>query len=224
MDEPRPLSHGDKMRLWHASRTPEQKAEWRKRVSAGTTAGMDNWHAGRSEEHKALANQRIAEAALCNSWRPRPNNNGFKKGHKAMSSPEALARATQTRMQKASIKRIMQEVVSDNPEVVRDCLLAGLLARPPHSAPYLIIAAQDIDGRPREAEPPVERPTDLSDLTYEQLVARAIAVATRLRDDAQERAELARERAERCSLEAPQGGLPVIDLVPNSASAGLEKL
>jgi hypothetical protein len=211
MSDP-PLTHSQKMKAWHASRTPEQRAAWRQKTSLATTAGMHKWHAGRTEEHKALANQRIADAALCNSWRPRARNNLWQKGRKPVGNvtPDALARAAHTRMQKASIRKIMQEVVSDQPELIRDCLINGLLARPPHSAAYLIVAAAYLDGRPREADPPTPPTNTLAELTNDQLLDRAIAVARRLQQDAQERAALARERAER----AARSTLSVIDVTP----------
>lgn len=51
---------------------------------------------------------------------------------------------------KGSIKRIFEEVATDNPELIRKAIEDGLKARAPKSAPYLTLAAAYVDGKPRD--------------------------------------------------------------------------
>jgi hypothetical protein len=51
---------------------------------------------------------------------------------------------------KASIRAVFEEVASDDPELIRRAVRAGLEAPPPKSFPYLQLAAFYVDGRPVE--------------------------------------------------------------------------
>jgi len=166
---------------WYASLTPEQRAERNRHISVGTKAGMHRWHAGRTEEERELSRQRIKASAMCRIGLPRNDNPGhrWQKGHHPVNNvtPVALAKRELTKKMKASVKRIMADLVGTQPELVRDALIEGLQARPPYSMPYLILASAYLDGKPREAEPEGEPRIDLSDLTLDELRARALRVA-----------------------------------------------
>jgi hypothetical protein len=172
-----------------ASHTPEERAARRERISAGVREAMPRWQAGRTPEHKETACQRIKAAALCHLWTPvtRNNPNAWPKGRRPVGnvSPSALARRELTKVQKASVKRIMADLVGTQPELVRDALIEGLQARPPFSVPYLVLASAYLDGKPIDANPDAERGLDLSGLTREQLVARALEIAQTMQEKQQ---------------------------------------
>jgi hypothetical protein len=151
---------------------------------------MPRWQASRTPEDKETARQRIKAAALCHLWTPitRNNPNAFKKGRRPVgnTTPAALARRELTMVQKASIKRIMADLVGTQPELVRDALIEGLQARPPFSVPYLVLASAYLDGKPIDANPDAERGLDLSGLTREQLVARAFDIARTMQEKSSE--------------------------------------
>jgi hypothetical protein len=60
-------------------------------------------------------------------------------------SPDKVPRAL-----KASIRRVIEEIASDDPELIRAAVRAGLSAPPPKSFPYLQLAAFYVDGKPVE--------------------------------------------------------------------------
>jgi hypothetical protein len=51
---------------------------------------------------------------------------------------------------KASIRAVFEEVATEDPELIRRAVRAGLEAPPPKSFPYLQLAAFYVDGRPVE--------------------------------------------------------------------------
>ena len=197
------MGNSEALKRYHASRTPEQKAAWREKVSLGTSVGMDQWHASRTPEHRELARQRIKDARLCRIFVPNQRGNRWQKGRKPVgnTTETALAKREFTKVRTASVKRILKDIVETQPELIRDAIIEGLLAPPPRSFPYIALAAAYLDGKPIDAEPPVERPNDLSELTTEQLLQRAVSIATRMSREAQERAAA-----------LTNGPLPVIDV------------
>ena len=84
---------------------------------------------------------------------------------------------TLAKIEKASIKRIMKDLATTEPELFRDAIIAGLLAPPPRSFPYIALAAAYLDGKPVDAgthrELDTSLPIDLSSLSREQLGERA---------------------------------------------------
>jgi hypothetical protein len=70
--------------------------------------------------------------------RPKNLRSGRRKGSKD-KVPRSL---------KMSIVRICQEVVTQDPALIRRAIRNGLKARPPASFPYLQLAAHYLDGRP----------------------------------------------------------------------------
>ncbi|HXG90322.1 MAG TPA: hypothetical protein VNJ02_18505 [Vicinamibacterales bacterium] len=201
MDEPKPRKKRPAMKLWHASRTPEQRAAWREKVSIGTSVGMDMWHAQRTQAERDKSRQLITDAAVARMWIRRQPGAGtkFLKGHAVANSnsPEALALRTMNQIQKASVARILKDIVRVQPELIRDAIIEGLQAPPPRSFPYIALAAAYLDGKPVDA-PPVggDNREDLSELTRDQLLARALNVANQLQRE-----------------HAPEPALPVIDIV-----------
>lgn len=198
-----PSSRSLALKRYHASRTPEQRAERSARISLFTRAGMYEWHAGRTDAEREQSRQAISDAALSRTWAPKTPGNKFRKGHKpvANTTPEALARRTLTQVRNASVERILADIVGTQPELLYDAIIEGLKAAPPRSFPYIGLAAAYLDGRPIDAPPPEDNRPDLSELTRDQLLARALEVARRLQ------------------AEAPQevrNGLPVIDVIPEA--------
>jgi hypothetical protein len=193
------------LKSYHASRTPEEKAAWRAKVSQRTTEGMHAWHAGKTEAERQLANQHIAEAARCRIGIPRKGNPGhrWQKGHKPVgnTTPDALARRAQTRIRNASLKQIIKDLVLEEPEEWRDLVRRGRDAENPLQAfPFLSLALQYTDTKANEIEP--DRPArNLSELTNEELLQRAIDVASRLQSEVRKQAEI-----------VAGNSLPVIDV------------
>ncbi len=196
-DENARRRNSEAMKRWHASQTPEQRAALRERIRVGTTAGMHEWHAQRTEAEREQSTQHIRDAALCRVWSPQRPGHKWQKGRGPVgnTTPEALARRSMTRVEAASVKRILKDIVAVQPELVRDAIIEGLLATPPRSFPYIALAAAYLDGKPIDAQPPVDNREDLSELTRDELLARALAIARRL-------------KAEQA------GELPVIDVIP----------
>ena len=120
-------------------------------------------------------------------------------------SDEATQLRSLKQVQQASVKKILKDLIGVRPELIRDALIEGLMAAPPRSFPYVALAAAYLDGKPIDAEPANPHTADLSELTRDQLLARALAVASRLQKDSEERESLAREL---------NRGLPIIDVTP----------
>ena len=99
---------------------------------------------------------------------------------------EALARREFTRVKAASVKRILKEIVGIEPDLIRAAIIDGLSAPPPRSFPYIALAAAYLDGKPIDAEPPIQAIADLSELTNEQLRERAALLAAHFRGEVQE--------------------------------------
>lgn len=94
-----------------------------------------------------------------------------------------IGNTTIAKVRQASVLRIMKEVVSDDPELIRETIIAGLTAPAPRSFPYLALVTAMLDGKP-PAEPREPSPLDLSNLTHEQLVEKAQHVMKLLTDGA----------------------------------------
>ena len=205
-DEPKPASSSAALKRYHASRTPAQRAAWRKRVSLGTSSGMDAWHARRTDAERQQARQRIKDAAICRTWSPQAPAKQWQRGHKPVgnTTPDALARRSLTRVQTASVKKIMRDIVGVRPDLIRDAIIEGLQAAPPRSFPYIALAAAYLDGKPIPAGPPIDGREDLSSLTRDQLLTRALCVAQRL-------------QAEEQSVASGGEALPVIEVMPEPA-------
>jgi len=121
--------------------------------------------------------------------------------------------ATQLRslkqVQQASVKKILKDLIGVRPELIRDALIEGLMAPPPRSFPYVALAfAYDV-GKPREAEPDNPQTMDISELTKDQLLARVLALASRLQKDSEEREVLVDELKR-----SPGSELAIIDITP----------
>lgn len=115
---------------------------------------------------------------------------------------------TLAKLAKASIRSIFKDLATTQPELYRDAIIAGLLADPPRSYPYLCLALYTIDGKPVDAEPVSQPIADLSELSKDDLIRRALNIAAKLQRDSQERDDLQRER------EARGVGLAIIDITP----------
>ncbi|MBP7779487.1 MAG: hypothetical protein KA371_20405 [Acidobacteria bacterium] len=186
----------------NASRTPEERAVWLERVREGTRAGARAWQASRTPEQRQQASLRMRDAALCRSFSGRESpGTPFQKGYQPVNTPKTIALRSLSKVQNASVKRILRDVVGTQPDLLRDAIIEGLQAPPPRSFPYIALAAAYLDGKPINTDPPADGRDDLSDLTGDQLMARALAVAAHLRQQAEER-------------EGAQ--LPVIDVAPTS--------
>lgn len=185
--------------------TPEQRANH----SRKTKAGMHAWHAGRSEVERLASNLKRTDAAVIQMWVPKgPRPGHHHGGGKRKVDPNTpVSNTTLAKIEKASVKRILKDLVGVQPELIKDAIIAGLLAAPPRSFPYVALAAAYLDGKPIDAEPPAEHIVDLSHLTRDQLLQRALGIARRLQIDTNEQAALVQER------EARGAGLAVIDAV-----------
>ncbi len=197
-------SNAEALRRYHASRTPEQKAAWRKRVSQATAEAVTAWHGQRSPEAKEATRERCRDAALCRTFAPRRPGHRLPKGKSFPMShtPEAIAARSTKAVQKASIARILREIVVTEPEMIRAALVEGISAPPPKSFPYLMMAASYLDGKPIDLDPDAGRNShDLSGLSNEELISRATAAVERMRRELRV---------------APAEQHPVIDVTPTS--------
>jgi hypothetical protein len=192
-------AHSAYMKGYHASRTPEERAAWREQVSLGTAIAMLAWHARRTPEQRDQTRQRQSDAAVCRMFLPHQPGTKLQKGQRPVASPDMPALRALSRVQSASVKRILKEIVTTDPDLMRDAIIEGLQAPPPRSFPYIALAAAYLDGKPVNGDPPNDGRPDLSNFTNDELVARALAVATHLRQQAEDC-----ERAQ----------LPVIDVTP----------
>lgn len=52
---------------------------------------------------------------------------------------------------KASVVRVLEAVVSDDPELVAQAILRGLRGKPRESFPFVQLAAHYLDGKPKES-------------------------------------------------------------------------
>jgi hypothetical protein len=207
---------GSSNQAWWDARTPEQRANH----SRKTKAGMHAWHAGRSEAERSASNQKRTDAAVMQMWVPKGPRTSRKGGRKQVDPNTPVSNTTLAKIEKASVKRILKDLVGTQPELIKDAIIAGLLAPPPRSFPYVALAAAYLDGKPVDAEPPAERIVDLSHLTRDQLLQRALGIARRLQADTDEQSDLIKER------EARGVGLAVIDavVIPNPEDMTPEQL
>lgn len=88
-----------------------------------------------------------------------------------------VGKTTLAKIEKASVHRIIKDLVGTQPELIKDAIIAGLLAPPPRSFPYIALAAAYLDGKPAQAEPVSQPIVDLSELTRDQLAERAHRLA-----------------------------------------------
>ncbi len=185
--------------------------------SPETTRGMYAWHAKRTPEQKEAFRQKARDAAVCRMWIPKGPRHGRKPGAKNKRKsvdPKTIVRGpdgtttTLAQIERASIKRIIKDLATTQPELFRDAIIAGLLAPAPRSYPYVFLAAQYLDGKPVDAEPVSQPVLDLSEQSKDDLIRRALRIAANLQKDAQERDDLERER------EARGAGLAIIDITP----------
>lgn len=172
-------SQSEKLKAYYAAMTPERRAEWRKNISVATKAGMHRWHARRTEESREHSRALQSDAAICRIWIKRTPKYKFPEGHAPMSNHD---RAALTRVEKASVKRILKDLATTRPDLFKDAIIDGLLAPAPRSFPYIALAAAYLDGKPVDAEPVPSAIVDLSSLTPEELLQRALSIAHTLRE------------------------------------------
>ena len=82
---------------------------------------------------------------------------------------------------KALILGICEEIVTENPELIRRALIAGFTAKPPRSLPYLKLVAHYLDGKPREHVPlaaPLDARYSEAAEAFKAKLARLAAAAT----------------------------------------------
>lgn len=191
-EKPKPKGgNSEALKRWHASRTPEQKAAWREKVAINTSIGMIAWNAGRTAGEKAVTSELIKASEICRTFtRRRTPRTVFKKGHRPVHNhpPASPALRELARVQKASIVRIIRDLVLDEPEKWREAIIRGRDARPPHSFPYVALAAAYLDGKPVNADPPIRSIRDLSELSAAELQDRAVALVNRLKSANEQRA------------------------------------
>lgn len=97
-----------------------------------------------------------------------PGNAGRPKGSK-----DEVPRSV-----KASIRAVLEDVISSEPGLIRDAIMRGLRAAPPRSFQYVQLAAHYVDGKP-EDRLEIRNLANLSDPELEQLEARlARAIGT----------------------------------------------
>lgn len=181
--------------------------------SLNVSIAMEIHHANRTKEQKEATRQKQADAAVCKMWIPKGPRYGRQLGSANKVDPNTpVGTTTLAKIEKASVKRILKDLVGTRPELIMDALIAGLLATPPRSFPYIALAAAYLDGKPINAEPSSEV-VDLSNLTKDELMQRALAIAQTLKDGADGRLNLAKESMERAAREARGVGLAVIDAV-----------
>jgi hypothetical protein len=51
---------------------------------------------------------------------------------------------------KASIKKVFEDIATEDPELIKNAVLKGLRGKPRESFPYVQIAAHYIDGKPAD--------------------------------------------------------------------------
>ncbi len=187
---------------------------------------MYAWHARRTPEQKQATRDKMRDSHVARMWIPKGPRYGRQLGaqnKRHNMDPNTIIRGpdgtttTLAKLQKASIKRIMVDLATTQPELFRDAIIAGLLADPPKSYPYLALALYTIDGKPVDAEPVSQPIADLSELSKDDLVRRALQIAAKLQRDSQERDDLERER------EARGTGLAVIDITPEDITPEREQ-
>jgi hypothetical protein len=123
------------------------------------------------EQRRELALKR-SDAVVCKMWVFKGPRYGSRKGRK-MDGNTPVGQTTLAKIEKASIKRIIKDLATTDPELFREAIVAGLQAAPPRSFPYLALAAAYLDGKPIDAEPPISSSVDLSQLTQQELKDRA---------------------------------------------------
>lgn len=143
--------------------------------------GMLRWHASRTAEQKAATSLKLSDAAVCRLWvrngrgNPNPSINsspGPRKKKMDLNTP--IGATTIRKVRRASVLKILKDLAETRPELFEDCIVAGLQAPPPRSAPYLLAALSWIDGRPVSADAVTQDPADdLSHLSTDDLRRRA---------------------------------------------------
>jgi hypothetical protein len=132
----------------------------------------------RTPEQKAAHSQKISDAHVCNMWiphGPRPGNIGGAGRPRSnnVDGHTPVGNTTLAKLEKASIKKIIKDLATTEPELFREAIIAGLLAPPPRSFPYLALAAAYLDGKPVDGDPPIQQIVDLSALSRDELRDRA---------------------------------------------------
>jgi hypothetical protein len=177
---------------------------------AAISASLFLHHELRTPEQKAATSQKMSDSQVERMWIPKGPRHGRQPGSRNKVDPNTpIGGTTLAKIEKASVKRILKDIVGTQPELLRDAIIQGLAAPPPRSFPYIALAASYLDGRPREADPPTEYQVDLSNMTGRELMQRALNIAQRLKDNADEKAAIVQESAERAAREARR--LPIID-------------
>jgi hypothetical protein len=141
------------------------------------------WRANQTPEEREAFQQRMRDVAVMQLWipkGPRPGPRINRGGRKKMDPNTPCGGTTLAKIEKASIKRIIKDLVGVRPELVENALIDGLMAPPPRSFPYVALCAAYTDGKPIDAEPESPLRTDLSNLSREQLMARALRIAAGL--------------------------------------------
>jgi hypothetical protein len=183
---------------------------------------MRDWWATRTSEQREHHRRAVVDAHVDKVWlkvRLPKGRTGREPGARnKLTMAEATQLRTLRQVEQASVKRILKDLVGVQPELIRDAIIAGLLAPPPRSFPYVALAAAYLDGKPVDAEPANPQTADLSSLTRDELLARALAVASRLQKDSEEREVLVQE------LQANRTGLAIIDVTPIPEESPAEEL
>lgn len=80
---------------------------------------------------------------------PRKDTNVKRFNGPGKGRPKGVKEAI-PRSAKASVKKIIEDLVGLEPEMVRAAFKAGLEAKPPYSFPYVQLGAHYIDGKPSD--------------------------------------------------------------------------
>src|SRR5215470_3677349 len=107
------------------------------------------------------------------SWTPATAPRGGRKKGSRDRVPRSL---------KASVARVLSDLVATEPDLIRRALVRGLAAPPPISLPYLRMAAEYLDGPPPERLPgaePLEAAYSRAAQDFVDELERAAAAAAR---------------------------------------------
>jgi hypothetical protein len=199
---------GSSNQAWWDARTPEQRANHRRK----TKAGMHAWHARRSEAERLASNLKRTDAAVIQMWVPKGPRTSRKGGRKRVDPNTPVGNTTLAKIEKASIKRIIRDLAGRRPELFENAIIDGLLAEPPRSFPYVALCISYTDGKAVDSSNDIHTQpqlhANLADLTREQLMQRALRIAQILKTATDEQTVLVQER------EARGAGLTIIDITP----------
>jgi hypothetical protein len=144
---------------------------------------VKHWWDTRTPEQREAMCQKKRDAAVMQMWipkGPRPGAYVNRGGRKKMDPNTPCGGTTLVKIEKASVKRIIKDLVGVRPELIENAIIDGLMAPPPRSFPYVALAAAYLDGKPVDGEPMSPEQADLSKLSREQLMARALRIAAGL--------------------------------------------